>query len=145
MQLTEIMITNILPTGTTFAVLAEDMTQAVFIPSKLSLQAGLQQSMTVGAIIVPNLAHPDKTPWVAIKIDRGSKQIEMPVADDDLADMILTDLREGGMATSDTVADGIDCPTLSVMAKMQEMERRGLIHRRVYYAADVADFEGDEG
>ena len=143
MQLTEIMITHILPTGTTFAVIADDMTQSVFIPSKLSLQAGLQQSMTVGAIIVPNLTHADKTPWVAFKIDRQGKSFTNGTADT-LADMILADLREGGMATSDTVADGIDYPALSVMAKMQEMERRGVIHKRTYYAVDPADFEGDE-
>ena len=143
MQLTEIMITHILPTGTTFAVIADDMTQSVFIPSKLSLQAGLQQSMTVGAIIVPNLTHADKTPWVAIKIDRQGKSVTNGTADN-LADMILADLREGGMATSDTVADGIDYPMLSVMAKMQEMERRGVIYKRTYYAVDPADFEGDE-
>ena len=143
MQLTEIMITHILPTGTTFAVRSDDMTQSVFIPSKLSLQAGLQQSMTVGAIIVPNLTHADKTPWVAIKIDRQGKSFTNGTADT-LADMILADLREGGMATSDTVSDGIDYPALSVMAKMQEMERRGVIYKRTYYAADPADFEGDE-
>ena len=143
MQLTEIMITHILPTGTTFAVRSDDMTQSVFIPSKLSLQAGLQQSMTVGAIIVPNLTHADKTPWVAIKIDRQGKSFTNGTADT-LADMILADLREGGMATSDTVSDGIDYPALSVMAKMQEMERRGVIYQRTYYAADPADFEGDE-
>ena len=143
MQITEIMITHILPTGTTFAVRSDDMTQSVFIPSKLSLQAGLQQSMTVGAIIVPNLTHADKTPWVAIKIDRQGKSFTNGTADT-LADMILADLREGGMATSDTVSDGIDYPALSVMAKMQEMERRGVIYKRTYYAADPADFEGDE-
>ena len=143
MQLTEIMITHILPTGTTFAVRSDDMTQSVFIPSKLSLQAGLQQSMTVGAIIVPNLTHADKTPWVAIKIDRQGKSFTNGTADT-LADMILADLREGGMATSDTVSDGIDYPALSVLAKMQEMERRGVIYKRTYYAADPADFEGDE-
>ena len=143
MQLTEIMITHILPTGTTFAVISDDMSQSVFIPSKLSLQAGLQQSMTVGAIIVPNLTHADKTPWVAIKIDRQGKSFANGTADT-LADMILADLREGGMATSDTVADGIDYPAISVMAKMQEMERRGVIYKRTYYAADPADFEGDE-
>jgi len=143
MQLTEIMITHILPTGTTFAVMSDDMTQSVFIPSKLSLQAGLQQSMTVGAIIVPNLAQPEKTPWVAIKIDRGGKQMQMPTSDN-LADMILADLREGGMATAETVSDGIDYPHLSVMAKMQEMARHGLIHQRTYYAVDPTDFEGDE-
>lgn len=143
MQLTEIMITHILPTGTTFAVIADDMKQSVFVPSKLSLQAGLQQSMTVGAIIVPNLTHADKTPWVAIKIDRQGKSFANGTADT-LADMILADLREGGMATSDTVADGIDYPALSVMAKMQEMERRGVIYKRTYYAVDPADFEVDE-
>ena len=143
MQLTEIMITHILPTGTTFAVIADDMTQSVFIPSKLSLQAGLQQSMTVGAIIVPNLTHADKTRWVAIKLDRGGKQMQMPTSDT-LTDMILADLREGGMATAETVSDGIDYPHLSVMAKMQEMARHGLIHQRTYYAVDPADFEGDD-
>jgi hypothetical protein len=137
------MITHILPTGTTFAVISDDMTQSVFIPSKLSLQAGLQQSMTVGAIIVPNLAQPGKTPWVAIKLDRGGKQMQMPAADT-LIDMILADLREGGMATAETVSDGIDYPHLSVMAKMQEMARHGLIHQRTYYAVDPADFEGDD-
>jgi hypothetical protein len=137
------MITHILPTGTTFAVIADDMTQSVFIPSKLSLQAGLQQSMTVGAIIVPNLAQPGKTPWVAIKLDRGGKQMQMPTSDT-LIDMILADLREGGMATAETVSDGIDYPHLSVMAKMQEMARHGLIHQRTYYAVDPADFEGDD-
>jgi hypothetical protein len=137
------MITHILPTGTTFAVMSDDMTQSVFIPSKLSLQAGLQQSMTVGAIIVPNLTHADKTRWVAIKLDRGGKQMQMPTSDT-LTDMILADLREGGMATAETVSDGIDYPHLSVMAKMQEMARHGLIHQRTYYAVDPADFEGDD-
>lgn len=143
MQLTEIMITHILPTGTTFAVISDDMTQSVFIPSKLALMAGLHQSMTVGAIIVPNLAQPQKTRWVAIKLDRGGKQMQMPAADT-LTDMILADLREGGMATAETVSDGIDYPHLSVMAKMQEMARHGLIHQRTYYAVDPADFEGDD-
>jgi len=143
MQLTDLIITHILPTGTTFAVLADDMTQAVFIPSKLALMAGLQQSMTVGAIIIPNLAHPDKTPWVAIKLDRGGKQMQMPTSDT-LTDMILADLREGGMATAETVSDGIDYPHLSVMAKMQEMARHGLIHQRTYYAVDPADFDGGD-
>ena len=143
MQLTDLIITHILPTGTTFAVMSDDMTQSVFIPSKLSLQAGLQQSMTVGAIIVPNLAQPEKTPWVAIKLDRGGKQMQMPTSDT-LTDMILADLREGGMATAETVSDGIDYPHLSVMAKMQEMARHGLIHQRTYYAVDPADFEGDD-
>jgi hypothetical protein len=143
MQLTDLIITHILPTGTTFAVIADDMTQAVFIPSKLALMAGLHQSMTVGAIIVPNLAQPEKTPWVAIKLDRGGKKIQMPAADT-LTDMILADLREGGMATAETVSDGIDYPHLSVMAKMQEMARHGLIHQRTYYAVDPADFEGDD-
>ena len=141
MQPTDLIITHILPTGTTFAILASDMTQSVFIPSRLALQAGLQQSMKIGAVIVPNLAHPDKTPWLAIKLH----QVANPVhTSDNLADMILADLREGGMATSDTVADGIDYPALSVMAKMQEMERRGVIYKRTYYAVDPADFEGDE-
>ena len=143
MQLTDLIITHILPTGTTFAVMSDDMTQSVFIPSKLSLQAGLQQSMTVGAIIVPNLTHADKTRWVAIKLDRGGKQMQMPTSDT-LTDMILADLREGGMATAETVSDGIDYPHLSVMAKMQEMARHGLIHQRTYYAVDPADFEGDD-
>ena len=142
MQPTDLIITNILATGTAFAVVADDMTQNVFIPSRLSLDAGLAPNQRVSANIVPNISQPEKTPWVAIHINRTVKpQAEPVISDNRLAERIIDDLREGGMATVDNVAESLDHPMPSVMAKMQELARRGLIHRRVYYAADEADFE----
>ena len=71
MQPTEIIITNRLQTGTAFAVLSSDMTQNVFIPSKLALDASLRPGQKVMAQIVPNMSQPDKTPWLAISLEIG--------------------------------------------------------------------------
>jgi DNA-binding MarR family transcriptional regulator len=58
----------------------------------------------------------------------------------DLADMIMADLQDGGMATVEDIADAIDYPIASVVAKMQEMARRGQIYRRTFYAVNERDF-----
>lgn len=66
-----IIITNILPTGTTFALLAETM-ESVFVNASVSNFAGLKVGETVQAEIVPNHQQPDRTPWQATKIMRNA-------------------------------------------------------------------------
>ena len=68
MQPNEVIVTNCLPTGTSFGVLASDMTQNVFIPSKLALETGLRPGMKVMASVVPNAQQPEKTTWLAIAL-----------------------------------------------------------------------------
>jgi curved DNA-binding protein CbpA len=69
MQPTELIVTNRIATGTTFAVLASDMTQNVFITSKLALDASLRPGQKILAQIVPNMSQPEKTPWLAISLE----------------------------------------------------------------------------
>jgi hypothetical protein len=67
MQTVEIIITNVLPTGTAFAVCAHDMTQ-VFISSAVAERGHVEVGLTMNAHIVPNFSHPERTPWQAVKI-----------------------------------------------------------------------------
>jgi len=71
MKIADIIVTNILPTGTTFALLAENM-EAVFVNASVSNFAGLKVGETVQAEIVPNHQQPDRTPWQATKIMRNA-------------------------------------------------------------------------
>jgi hypothetical protein len=71
MKIADIIVTNILPTGTTFALLADTM-ESVFVNASVSKFSGLQVGETVQAEIVPNHQQPDRTPWQATKIMRNA-------------------------------------------------------------------------
>jgi hypothetical protein len=116
MQPTEIIITNKLATGTTFAVLASDMTQNVFIPSKLALDASLRPGQKVMAQIVPNMSQPDKTPWLAISLEDAG-----PLPQPTLADRIREELANGP-ATSYELAKFIDADVSDVEAELRRMK-----------------------
>jgi len=117
MQPTEIIITNCLPTGTTFAVLASDMTQNVFIPSKLALDASLRPGMKAMASVVPNTQQPDKTPWLAIALHDSLPTPHQPT----LADRIREELANGP-ATSYELAKFIDADVNDVEAELRRMK-----------------------
>jgi len=91
MEPTEVIVTNILPTGTSFGVLASDMTQNVFIPSKLALETGLRPGQKVMASVVPNAQQPEKTPWLAIALHDS---LPAPAPALSLADRIRDELGE---------------------------------------------------
>ena len=113
---TEIIITNKLATGTTFAVLASDMTQNVFIPSKLALDASLRPGQKVMAQIVPNTSQPEKTPWLAISLEDAG-----PLPQPTLADRIREELANGP-ATSYELAKFIDAEVSDVEAELRRMK-----------------------
>jgi hypothetical protein len=116
MQPTEIIITNKLATGTTFAVLSSDMTQNVFIPSKLALDASLRPGQKVMAQIVPNMSQPEKTPWLAISLEAAGPQPQPT-----LADRIREELANGP-ATSYELAKFIDAEVSDVEAELRRMK-----------------------
>jgi hypothetical protein len=116
MQPTEILITNRLQTGTAFAVLADDMTQNVFIPSKLALDASLRPGQKVMAQIVPNISQPDKTPWLAISLEDAG-----PLPEPTLADRIREEL-SNGPATSYELAKFINADVSDVEAELRRMK-----------------------
>jgi hypothetical protein len=138
MQTSEIMVINRLDTGTAFAATI-DGNQGVFIPAKVAASLDIQVGERFTAILIENTAHPDKTPWMAIRIIRLDPSQQAQVQDD-LARMILADLIENGRATVEEVADGVGKPVTMVVAKMQEMARGGMIKRRTFYAIDENDF-----
>jgi hypothetical protein len=143
MQTSEIMVINRLDTSTAFAATI-DSNQGVFIPAKVAASLDVQVGERFTAILIENTAHPDKTPWMAIRIVRidPAKNAQ---ALDDLARMILSDLADCGRATVEEVAASINYPIASVVSKMQEMARGGMIKRKTFYALDEADFyDGDE-
>jgi hypothetical protein len=116
MQPTELIVTNRLQTGTTFAVLASDMTQNVFIPSKLALDASLRPGQKVMAQIVPNMSQPEKTPWLAISLEDAG-----PLPQPTLADRIREELANGP-ATSYELAKFIDADVSDVEAELRRMK-----------------------
>lgn len=143
MQTSEIMVINRLDTSTAFAATI-DSNQGVFIPAKVAASLDVQVGERFTAILIENTAHPDKTPWMAIRIVRidPAKNVQ---ALDDLARLILSDLADSGRATVEEVAAFINYPIASVVSKMQEMARGGMIKRKTFYALDEADFyDGDE-
>ena len=144
MQTSEIMVINRLDTNTAFAATV-DGNQSVFIPAKVASSLDIQVGERLNAILIENKTHPEKTPWMAIRIIRIDPS-QRPQVQDDLTKMILADLNEGGRASVEDVAESINYPLNSVIAKMQEMARGGMIKRRTFYAIDEADFydEGDE-
>ena len=117
MEPTEVIVTNILPTGTSFGVLASDMTQNVFIPSKLALETGLRPGMKVMASVVPNAQQPEKTPWLAIAL-HDSLPAPAPKT---LADKIRDEL-ESGPATTIELAQFLGANSDEVQRALEAMK-----------------------
>jgi hypothetical protein len=129
MQPTELIVTNRLQTGTTFAVLSSDMTQNVFIPSKLALDASLRPGQKILAQIVPNMSQPEKTPWLAISLeDAGPIQPPQSLRDT-LAAFILGNLQADGRATVEEIAEDMNMSDAVVAAKLAELVTAGRVVR----------------
>jgi hypothetical protein len=123
---TEIIITNTLQTGTGFAVIASDMSEGVFIPSKLMHETSLRPGDRVSAMLVPNHTRPDKTPWVAISFDKATLAPVPPR--DTLAELILGDLDQG-RATVEEVAENLNMADAKIAAKLAELVASGDVVR----------------
>jgi hypothetical protein len=119
MEPTEVIVTNILPTGTSFGVLASDMTQNVFIPSKLALETGLRPGQKVMASVVPNAQQPEKTPWLAIALHDSLPEPEPQQKT--LADKIREEL-ESGPATTIELARFLGANSSEVQRALEAMK-----------------------
>ena len=143
MQTSEIMVINRLDTKTAFAATIGS-NERVFIPAKVAASLDVQVGERFTATLVENATHPNKTRWFAIRIVRIDSDKNVQELDD-LARMILSDLGDCGSATVEEVAASINYPVASVVSKMQEMARGGMIKRKTFYALDEADFyDGDQ-
>ena len=122
-----ILLTNQLPTGSAFALTADN--ENVFIPSKVMFGHGVRLGQRVQAIVVPNMTRPDRTPWLAVSILDAA-----PVSrDDTLAAFILGNLQAGGRATVEEIAEDMNMSDGVVAATLAEMVADGRVVRLVCY------------
>jgi hypothetical protein len=117
MQPVEIIVTNRLQTGTTFAVRADAMTENIFIPSKLALEANVRPGMKIMANLVPNIQQPDKTPWLCIALHGSEKDA---TSDTSLRDRIRAELGNGA-ATVYELANALGAEVRDVEAELRTM------------------------
>ena len=134
-DLTEIIISNILPTLTGFGVVADNMHESVFIPSRIMHDANLRPGDRVSAMLVPNPTRPDKTPWLAVSLASERAPVSQR---DTLAELIVDDL-EDGRATVEEIAENLNMSDAVVAAKLAEMVADGRVVRLVCF-----DLPGDE-
>ena len=132
---TEIIISNIIHTGTGFAVVADNMSESVFIPSRVMHGSNARPGDRVSAMLVPNPSRPEKTPWLAVSL--ASEQASVSPRDT-LADLILADL-EQGRATVEEIAENLNMANHAVNTKLNEMVTDRRIVQLTCY-----DLPGDE-
>lgn len=75
----KIIVTNILPTGSSFAV-KEETGEQIFIPAAVSKAADLHIGMSANAMLIPNRHESDNVPWMAPIILPSKVDIETPDA-----------------------------------------------------------------
>ncbi len=104
MSTQNIIITHILPTGTAFAVTQSRPAESVFVPGKVACDAGIVVGEEVEAILVPNVREPERTPWLAAKINLLSPASAQEDEVFSVEDCVLETLREGGEWTVSDMA-----------------------------------------
>lgn len=135
---TEIIISNIIHTGTGFAVVADNMSESVFIPSRVMHGSNVRPGDRVSAMLVPNPTRPEKTPWLAVSLDVAQDKPAPVSPRDTLADLILADL-EQGRATVEEIAANLNMANHAVNTKLNEMVTGRRVVRMVCF-----DLPGDE-
>lgn len=114
---TEIIISNIIHTGTGFAVVADNMSESVFIPSRVMHGSNARPGDRVSATLVPNPSRPEKTPWLAVSLDVA----EGKPAPTTLADQIRNEL-ENGPATAFELAKFIGSDVGTIQDELARMK-----------------------
>ena len=127
MKIADIIVTNILPTGTTFALLADTM-ESVFVNASVSKFSGLQVGETVQAEIVPNHQQPDRTPWQATKIMRNAAP---PVVG---LEQRVTDELWVEEATTKELSEALGADETAVQVTLDRMMSQGKIKAYSVYA-----------
>ncbi len=132
MNHTDIIITNTLDTGTGFAVVADNMQETVFVPSRVMQGTGLQPGSRAAAMLVPNHTRPDKTPWIAISLVNAQPAPEPTSQTDTLAELILDDLQDG-RATVEEIAENLNMADDKIAAKLAELVASGDVVRLICF------------
>jgi hypothetical protein len=107
----EIVITNVIKTGTAFAVTLGANPESVFVPAKVAEAAKAAIGDHYVALLVPNSIKPDRTPWMAARIDTSllltALAQQVPAADATTADRVREVMRNGGVWTNGKLFDDL--------------------------------------
>lgn len=104
MKLQPIIVTHILPSTTAFGATCGPRPEAVFIPGKVSNEAGLVVGQKVMAQLVPNTMQPDKTPWLAACVEIMAPEGVVELVTNKALDL----MSKGGVWTATDVAEELN-------------------------------------
>lgn len=109
--MTQITITNQLPSMSSFGVRLDGTEGAVFIPSKIVNQFKLEVGDTVEALLVPNATQSDRTPWLAVRVEPAKAPAPIQQLDYPIIERVRDVMREGGVWTQATMFEELfpDC------------------------------------
>jgi hypothetical protein len=136
MQEVKVFCTNVLSTNTAFA-MRQDTGEQVFIPSAVAHAAQLKPTDTVTAHLVPNINHPEKTPWFAVHISRDGDSAPEPKGPPEKSlDERIAEYIEGQTlyATTSEVADEFSVDTTIAGNALNRLFRQGKIARADVYS-----------
>jgi hypothetical protein len=126
MKYVEILITNILPSKTSFGQTGSG--EQIFIPSAVAAEHDLEVGTFVNAMLVVNTMNPQKTPWLCIKILKDEHIASNKGRDKSaLADFIVHELTENGRATPEELAEIAGEPVEVILANLEDLKAAKII------------------
>jgi len=137
-QIEQLTIVNIIPTGTGFGV-TEDNT-SVFIPPRVVQAASAEIGEVFSASLIANDFNPSgRTPLMAVRLERTAPQpVQMGQPEEQLcaADLrqIILDFLRGGPASSAEVGEEIGTGAISAKGVLKAMWERGEVAKACIYA-----------
>lgn len=101
MKTAEIVIVNKLVTGTAFGVTLSEPSEAVFVPGRVVEASNAEIGDKFVALLVPNTIKPDRTPWMAARIDPALPLPSIPTTPKlaSTPDLVRETMMQGGVWT----------------------------------------------
>ena len=137
-QIEQLTIVNIIPTGTGFGVTGNNT--SVFIPPRVVQAASAEIGEVFSASLIANDFNPSgRTPLMAVRLERTAPQpVQMgqPEAKTSAAEQrkIILDFLQGGPASSAEVGDEIGTDAIGAKGILKAMWERGEIAKACIYA-----------
>ena len=138
----EVMCIGLIPSGCAFAVCMDDGAQ-VFIPSAVSLAAGVSIGDRLQVNLIPNVGNEDKTPWFAYHVVRlDAEEASRAEPEDELLVQVeRLMLRTRGYFTTEEVADACGVDPVEAQAKLDHLFTGGHIRRAAVQRVPNGDVE----
>ena len=135
-----IIVTHILPTGTAFGATATKPTEGVFIPGAIARATGVVVGQEVDAHLVPNTMQPERTPWLAVRIEAKPPLVAEKAKPELVSTKVQAVMREGGVWTVATMFDEL-FPGADKTAGLKDYNAISAALRAMFARGDCAKFQ----